>query len=39
MLGVKGMFICFSVINEFLIIGIVVGLMVVMVNEFSLFML
>ena len=38
-LGAKGTLIRFSVINEFLIIGTVAGLMAAMANEFSLFML
>ncbi|NVK58324.1 MAG: FtsX-like permease family protein [Alteromonadaceae bacterium] len=38
-LGAKGRLIRFSVINEFLIIGSVAGLMAAMANEFSLFLL
>jgi putative ABC transport system permease protein len=38
-LGLKGISIRFSVINEFLIIGTVAGLMAALANEFSLYML
>ncbi|MFC4699005.1 ABC transporter permease [Glaciecola siphonariae] len=38
-LGLKGVSIRFSVINEFLIIGTVAGLMAALANEFSLYML
>lgn len=38
-LGLKGIIIRFSVINEFLIIGTVAGLMAALANEFSLYML
>jgi len=38
-LGLKGVSIRFSVINEFLIIGTVAGLMAAIANEFSLYML
>ncbi|MGB3726598.1 MAG: FtsX-like permease family protein, partial [Glaciecola sp.] len=38
-LGLKGLSIRFSVINEFLIIGGVAGLMAALANEFSLFLL
>ncbi|MDC8831750.1 ABC transporter permease [Alteromonas gilva] len=38
-LGARGRLIRFSVINEFLIIGTVAGLMAAMANEFSLFLL
>nr|WP_136251945.1 FtsX-like permease family protein [Ningiella ruwaisensis] len=38
-LGLKGSSIRFSVINEFLIIGTVAGLMAALANEFSLYML
>ena len=38
-LGAKGWTIRFSVINEFIIIGLVAGLMAVISNEFSLYML
>ncbi len=38
-LGLKGRRIRFSVINEFIIIGVVAGLMAALANEFSLYML
>lgn len=38
-LGLKGSSIRFSVINEFIVIGAVAGLMAALANEFSLFML
>jgi len=38
-LGLKGISIRFSVINEFIIIGAVAGLMAALANEFSLFLL
>jgi putative ABC transport system permease protein len=38
-LGAKGWMIRFSVINEFIIIGLVAGLMAAIANEFSLYML
>jgi putative ABC transport system permease protein len=38
-LGAKGWMIRFSVINEFIIIGLVAGLMAAISNEFSLYML
>ncbi len=38
-LGLRGSRIRFSVINEFLIIGVVAGLMAAMANEFSLYLL
>jgi putative ABC transport system permease protein len=38
-LGAKGWTIRFSVINEFIIVGLVAGLMAAIANEFSLYML